>query len=79
MSTAEKSVYTVLIAIAALATVALTIRLVTLKSTGAKVAGILLLILLILWMGQSRGEAAIVGGIDYIGAKLSRWIGGKTA
>jgi hypothetical protein len=78
MDTAERIAYDVVIAAVAVAVIAFVIKLLTMPGTAYKVAGLLLLILILWWLLAKNGEAVILGGLQYADEAFANWAkGGK--
>lgn len=73
MSTAEKSVYMIVVAGISVALIAFVIKLLTMSKTAYRVAGILLLILMIFWLADKNGESVILGGLTYAENAFGNW------
>jgi hypothetical protein len=74
MNEPAKNAYNILLAIVALALLAFVIVLLSARQTTYKVLGILLLILLLFWLGEEKGEQAIIGGMDWAVSTFGKWV-----
>ncbi len=73
MTTQAQGVYNLLMAVVAIALLAFVVVLVASRQTVYKVLGILLLILVLFWLGNAKGEQAITSGLDWAVSTFGNW------
>ncbi len=74
MNAAAQNAYNILLAVVVLALLAFVVVLLSARQTAYKIVGILLLILILFWLGEEKGEQAIMAGMDWAVNTFGNWV-----